>query len=99
MDFSSRSFADVAVAVPAGEIDHSNAQRLQQALAPLLDALAQAAGERREERVIEILARLIPEFARGKSRAASPTPPSPSRGEGEKLAAAALSPSPLEGKG
>ncbi|HXP74366.1 MAG TPA: nucleoside-diphosphate sugar epimerase/dehydratase [Stellaceae bacterium] len=69
------------------------------ALAPMLDALAEAARARRIERVLEILARLVPEFARGQARAAPPTPPSPSRGEGEKLAAAALSPSPLEGEG
>lgn len=36
MQFSSRSFADVIVAVPAGQIDHANAQALQQALAPIL---------------------------------------------------------------
>jgi len=65
----------------------------------MLDALAEAARARRIERVLEILARLVPEFARGQARAAPPTPPSPSRGEGEKLAAAALSPSPLEGEG
>ncbi len=36
MQFSSRSFADVIVATPAGQIDHANAQALQQALAPIL---------------------------------------------------------------
>ena len=38
MDFSSRSFADVVVAVPDGQIDHANAQVLQQALEPILSA-------------------------------------------------------------
>jgi O-antigen biosynthesis protein WbqV len=65
------------------------------ALAPLLDALAEAARARRTERVLEILARLVPEF-RGAERGASP--PSPSRGEGEKISAS-LIPSPLEGEG
>jgi anti-anti-sigma factor len=37
MDFSSRSFADVVVAVPAGQIDHANAQVLQRALEPILN--------------------------------------------------------------
>lgn len=37
MDFSSRSFADVVIATPAGQIDHANAQTLQQALAPILN--------------------------------------------------------------
>jgi anti-sigma B factor antagonist len=37
VDFSSRSFADVVVAVPVGQINHGNAQVLQQALAPLLN--------------------------------------------------------------
>jgi FlaA1/EpsC-like NDP-sugar epimerase len=68
------------------------------ALAPQLDALAEAARGRQEERVLEILARLVPEFARGQVRAAHPTPPSPSWEEGEKLAAL-VSPSPLEGEG
>jgi anti-anti-sigma factor len=41
VDFSSRKFADVVVAVPAGQIDHANAVRLEQALAPILaDAVA-----------------------------------------------------------
>lgn len=38
MDFSSRSLADVVVAVPVGPIDHANAQGLQEALAPLLNS-------------------------------------------------------------
>lgn len=42
MDFSSRSFADVVVAVPVGQIDHANAQALQQALAPILNESATA---------------------------------------------------------
>ncbi|HZI84476.1 MAG TPA: STAS domain-containing protein [Casimicrobiaceae bacterium] len=37
MQFSSRSLADVVVASPSGQIDHANAERLQQALAPMLD--------------------------------------------------------------
>jgi anti-anti-sigma factor len=36
VDFSSRSFADVIVAVPSGQIDHANAQVLQKALEPIL---------------------------------------------------------------
>lgn len=40
MEFSSRSLADVVVAVPVGPIDHANAQGLQEALAPLLDSPA-----------------------------------------------------------
>ena len=40
MDFSSRSLADVVVAFPTGPIDHANAQALQAALAPILDAPA-----------------------------------------------------------
>jgi anti-sigma B factor antagonist len=40
VDFSSRSFADVVVAVPIGQIDHANAQVLQQALAPTLNESA-----------------------------------------------------------
>ena len=36
MEFSSRSLADVVVACPVGQIDHANAQALQQALAPTL---------------------------------------------------------------
>jgi len=38
VDFSSRSLADVVVAVPVGPIDHANAQGLQEALAPLLNS-------------------------------------------------------------
>ena len=37
MDLSKRSLADVTVAAPTGKIDHPNAQRLQEALAPILD--------------------------------------------------------------
>ena len=37
MDFSSRSFANVVVAVPVGQIDHANAQVLQRALEPILN--------------------------------------------------------------
>jgi anti-anti-sigma factor len=37
VDFSSSSLADVIVAVPAGQIDHPNAQALQQALEPILN--------------------------------------------------------------
>src|SRR5690349_15077679 len=37
LDFSSRNFADVVVAVPVGQIDHRNAQALQQALEPILN--------------------------------------------------------------
>jgi anti-anti-sigma factor len=36
--FSSQRLADVVVAVPVGQIDHPNAERLGQALAPILDA-------------------------------------------------------------
>jgi anti-sigma B factor antagonist len=42
MEFSSRRLADVIVAEPAGRIDHPNAQRLEQALAPILDKSAAA---------------------------------------------------------
>jgi len=38
VDFSSRTLADVVVAVPVGPIDHANAQGLQEALAPLLNS-------------------------------------------------------------
>ncbi|HKX10103.1 MAG TPA: nucleoside-diphosphate sugar epimerase/dehydratase [Stellaceae bacterium] len=70
------------------------------ALAPLLDALAQAARERREAHLLEILARLVPEFRKDPGSARPPSPPSPSRGEGEILVGAAVfSPSPLEGQG
>jgi len=37
VDLSKRSLADVTVAAPTGKIDHPNAQRLQEALAPILD--------------------------------------------------------------
>jgi anti-sigma B factor antagonist len=37
MEFSSRSLADVVVARPVGQIDHANAQALQQALTPILN--------------------------------------------------------------
>ena len=43
VDFSSRRFADVVVALPVGPIDHSNARELERALEPILDA-ASAAG-------------------------------------------------------
>lgn len=36
MQFSSRQFADVAVAVPVGRIDHAGAATLEQALSPLI---------------------------------------------------------------
>ena len=42
MEFSSRRLADVVVVAPVGQIDHPNAQKLQQALAPLLDQVAAA---------------------------------------------------------
>lgn len=37
MEFTSRKLADAVVAVPVGEVDHPNAMKLQQALAPLVD--------------------------------------------------------------
>ena len=37
MEFTSRKLADVVVAAPAGQIDHPNAMKLQQALTPILD--------------------------------------------------------------
>jgi anti-sigma B factor antagonist/stage II sporulation protein AA (anti-sigma F factor antagonist) len=40
VQFSSQRLADVVVAMPAGQIDHPNAARLEQALAPILDATA-----------------------------------------------------------
>jgi len=43
VDFSSRRLADVIVVMPVGQIDHPNAQQLQQALAPILE---QAAAEK-----------------------------------------------------
>ena len=36
MEFTSRKLADVVVAAPSGAIDHPNAMKLQQALAPLI---------------------------------------------------------------
>ncbi|HKE42011.1 MAG TPA: STAS domain-containing protein [Casimicrobiaceae bacterium] len=42
MDISSRRLADVTVVIPVGQIDHRNAQQLQQALAPILDQAAAA---------------------------------------------------------
>ncbi len=38
MEFSSRHFADIVVAAPAGRIDHEAAGPFEQALAPLLDS-------------------------------------------------------------
>jgi len=40
VDLSKSSLADVTIAAPTGQIDHPNAQRLQEALAPILDELA-----------------------------------------------------------
>lgn len=37
MEFTSRKLADVVLAAPAGQIDHPNAIKLQQALAPFVD--------------------------------------------------------------
>ncbi len=37
MEYSSRRFADVVVAAPAGRIDHANADEFSRALAPELD--------------------------------------------------------------
>jgi anti-anti-sigma factor len=37
VEFSSQRLADVVMAVPVGQIDHPNAGRLEQALAPILD--------------------------------------------------------------
>jgi FlaA1/EpsC-like NDP-sugar epimerase len=68
------------------------------ALAPLLDALAEAARARRTERVLEILARLVPEFRDEQRRA----PATPSRSEEQKISeniSASLIPSPLEEEG
>ena len=39
MDLSKSRLADVIVAAPTGKIDHPNAQRLEEALAPILDEL------------------------------------------------------------
>jgi anti-anti-sigma factor len=38
VQFSSQRLVDVVVAAPVGQIDHPNAERLKQALAPILDA-------------------------------------------------------------
>jgi anti-anti-sigma factor len=40
VQFASQRLVDVFVAAPVGQIDHPNAQRLQQALAPVLEAAA-----------------------------------------------------------
>ena len=40
MEFSSQRLVDVFVAAPVGQIDHPNAERLKQALAPILDTAA-----------------------------------------------------------
>ena len=40
MQFTSQRLVDVFVVAPVGQIDHPNAQRLQQALAPVLEAAA-----------------------------------------------------------
>jgi len=37
VEFTSRKLADAVLAVPAGSIDHPNAVKLQQALAPFVD--------------------------------------------------------------
>ena len=37
MKFTSRKLADVVVAAPAGDIDHPNAMKLQEALTPFAD--------------------------------------------------------------
>jgi len=69
------------------------------ALTPLLDALAEAARAQRQERALEILARLVPEFAGATAGASDqgnpmprgtppPSPPSPSRGEGQEVSSA-----------
>ena len=46
MQFSSRQFADVAVAAPVGRIDHGSAAELEHALSPLLAAGRRAARAR-----------------------------------------------------
>jgi hypothetical protein len=71
------------------------------ALAPILDALADAARAHQEKRVLEILARLVPEFRIRERGASAPSPPSRSRGEGEETrrAPVAAIPSRLEGEG
>ena len=40
MEFSSQRLVDVFVATPVGQIDHPNAERLKQALAPILETAA-----------------------------------------------------------
>lgn len=42
MEFSSRRFADVVVAVPVGPISHANALQLEQAMAPVVSDAAAA---------------------------------------------------------
>ena len=42
VEFRSLRVADVVVAVPVGRIDHSNAERLQRALGPVVEASAAA---------------------------------------------------------
>ena len=42
MQCSVRRLADVVVAAPAGQIDHPNAQKLQEALTPVLNEVAAA---------------------------------------------------------
>jgi O-antigen biosynthesis protein WbqV len=49
------------------------------ALMPLVDALTEATRARRGERVLEILARLVPEFSRGQKRAPAQLAPEPSQ--------------------
>jgi anti-sigma B factor antagonist len=44
VQFSSQRLADVCVAVPVGQIDHPNAERLKVALAPVLDAAGETRG-------------------------------------------------------
>jgi anti-anti-sigma factor len=44
VEFSSRQFADVAVAMPVGRIDHAAAQALERALAPLVERTAADGG-------------------------------------------------------
>ena len=40
VDLSKSSLADVTIAAPTGKIDHPNAQRLQEALTPILDEVS-----------------------------------------------------------
>jgi anti-anti-sigma factor len=44
VDLSKSNLADVTVAAPAGQIDHPNAQRLQEALEPILEEIAASEG-------------------------------------------------------